>query len=506
VQPGRDLRSVAVRIDAPPEPAPRPNPVLACPGAWTVAVVAGALLAHLPGYFRSLFDSDEAVIATMGTVVARGGTLYRDVIDRKPPLAPFLYAASQVVTGSRSIEPLHLLVALELAAAALLVGVEARRVAGARAGWWAAGLLVAGAVAFRPPAAQAANFSELALLPGCAAIVAARRGTARSALAAGVALGLAVLTRQTWILGLLPAAFAAWSSGGRRWSRAAIVGAGLAATIASTASVVAFGPFWHWTFSNNSSLLALGNSRQVLFRAWLTTEPFLAGHVVMLGLLARRALRGPRRADADLWLWLAAGVVAVVAGLRFFDHYWFQVLPAAALLAGMAVPGLRAPARRTAVAVIVVTTVPFWAQAWNPTRFTRNWQPIVAVIRAHSAPTDRITVWGAVPELYWESGRVPAGAFVLTDLVVGRTAGWPDGPQRLRDAPAEARPDLLRSLESHRPALILDTSTARIRSYGHYPLEVVPQVEDFVDRYYRRIGTVQHVTVYELVRRPSAGG
>jgi hypothetical protein len=439
-------------------------------------------------------------------VVARGGTLYRDVIDRKPPLAPFLYAGSMLVTGSRSIEPLHLLVALELGAAALLVGAEARRVAGTRAGWWAAGLLVAGAVAFRPPAAQAANFSELALLPGCAAIVLARRGSARTALAAGVALGLAVLTRQTWILGAVPAAFAAWSSGGKRWSRAAIVFAGLAATIASTAFVVAFGPFWHWTFSNNSSLLALGKSRQVLFRAWLTTEPFLVGHVVMLGLLARRALRGPRRADADLWLWLATGIVAVVVGLRFFDHYWFQVLPPAALLAGMAVPGLGVPARRTAVVVIALTTVPFWVQAWNPTRFNRDWRPIVAVIRAHTAPTDRIMVWGAVPELYWESGRTPGGAFVLTDLVVGRTAGWADGPQRLRDAPAEARPDLLQSLYAHPPTLVLDTSTARIRSYGHYPLDVVPQVEDFVDRYYRRIGVVQHVTVYELSRSPSATG
>jgi hypothetical protein len=504
VQSVRDRRGAAEPFDAPSVPAPARTRFLT-PGACTLALIA-AFVAHLPGAFRSLFDSDEAVIATMGMVVSRGGTLYRDVIDRKPPLAPFLYAASMVVTGSRSIEPLHLLLALELAAAALLIGAEARRVAGPRAGWWAGGLLIAGAIAFHPPAAQAANFSQLALLPGCATIVAARRGSARSALAAGVLLGVAVLTRQTWILGVVPAAFAAWYFGGRRWSRAASVIAGLGLTVATAALVVPFGPFWHWTFSNNSSLLSIGKSQKVLSRAWLTTKPFVLGHVVMLCLLARQAVRGRRREDADLWLWLAAGLVSVVAGLRFFDHYWFQVLPPAALLAGIAVPPLRTWVRYAAVALVAVTTVPFWVQAWNPPGFNHNWQPIVAVIRAHTAPTDRIMVWGAVPELYWESGRVPGGAFVLTDLVVGRTAGWPDGPQRLRDAPAEARPDLLRSLYAHPPKLVLDTSTAHIRSYGHYPLDVVPQVEDFVDRYYRRIGTVQHVTVYELSSPPSATG
>jgi hypothetical protein len=282
--------------------------------------------------------------------------------------------------------------------------------------------------------------------------------------------------------------------------------AGLAATVSAIAFVVAFGPFWHWTFSNNSSLLSVGQSQQVLHRAWLTTRPFLVGHVVMLCLLARQAVRGKRREDGDLWLWLATGIVSVVVGLRFFDHYWFQVLPPAALLAGMAVPGLRTWVRYASVALIAVTTVPFWIQAWNPQGFNRDWRPIVAVIRAHTAPTDRVTVWGAVPELYWESGRAPGGSFVLTDLVVGRTAGRPNGPQRLRDAPAEALPDLLRSLHEHPPKLFLDTSTAHIRSYAHYPLRLVPAVQEFVDRYYRRIGTVQHVTVYELAgRQPSAG-
>jgi hypothetical protein len=64
----------------------------------------------------------------------------------------------------------------------------------------------------------------------------------------------------------------------------------------------------------------------------------------------------------------------------------------------------------------------------------------------------------------------------------------------------------MRSLEAQPPKLFLDTSTAGIRTYRHYPLSVVPEVEEFVDRYYRRIGTVQRITVYELAQPPAKAG
>jgi len=55
-------------------------------------VVLAALVAHAPGYAISFFDSDEGAIATVGMVVGRGGVLYRDVIDRKPPIPGLVYA------------------------------------------------------------------------------------------------------------------------------------------------------------------------------------------------------------------------------------------------------------------------------------------------------------------------------------------------------------------------------------------------------------------------------
>jgi len=465
------------------------------PAAFGALVFAAAIVAHLPGLGHQLFDSDEAAIATLGNAVAHGGVLYRDVIDRKPPLAPLLYAWSFVVTGTRDLQPLHLMLALELGAAALLLAGEARRIGGARAGWWAAGLLIAGAIATRPAAGQAANYSQLALLPACGAIVAARRGTLRSAVLAGVSLGLAVLTRQTWILGLAPAMFAAWLSAGRRASHAIWLASATICTIALVALIMPFGAFVHWTFTGNASILDVAHSSGVGARAWASVSLFLVGHLAVVWLAGRR---GVRWREIDLWLWVATGLVAVTMGFRFFDHYWFQVLPALCLLAALGVARTALAERLLLIAVVAWPTIVAWNDAWTTTAFSRNWTPTVALIDANSKPSDRVTVWGSIPELYWLSGRSPGGAMVTTDFVVGKTAGRPDGPQRLADATPGAQRQFLDSLRAVPPRLFLDTSTAGIRGYAHYPITLVPAVAAFVRDHYDKISTVQGITVYVL--------
>ncbi len=492
VEPARSL---------PPGPeAPPPRVAWPARTSWGFAllIMAASVVAHLPGLNRQLYDPDEAAIATLANSIVHGGVLYRDAIDRKPPLAPALYALSFVATGTRDLRPVHLLVALGIGGAALILAAEARRIAGARAGWWAAGLLLAGAVAARPAAGQAANYSQLALLPACAAIVAARRGTRNGAVAAGVFLGLAVLTRQTWMLGLAPAMLAAWLTGGRRPSRPILLALVAGATVGAIALFVPFTGFLRWTFTDNASLLDVGQSIHVVQRAWLSLALFLAGHVAIIWLAVRR---GAQTRDVDLWLWLAVGLISVGAGLRFFDHYWFQVLPPLCLLAAFGITRTSHPERVLLAGLVAWSAASGWDAAWTTRSFTRDWGPLVSAIRSDSLPRDRVTVWGSVPELYWLSGRSPGGAMVITDFVVGRTAGRADGPRRLADATPGALHEYLDSLYSKPPAIFLDTSTAPIRRYGHYPISRVPQVATFVHRYYREIGVTQGVTIYRRSRR-----
>jgi hypothetical protein len=464
-----------------------------------MVIVAAALAARIPGYFHQLFDPDEAAIATLGMVTARGGQMYRDVIDRKPPIPGFVYAGSLLVTGTRDLRPLHVVAALCLAASAVVLAYGAHKAGGARAGWWAAGLLIAGATAMTPTDAQAANFAHLALLPGTAALVTARAGTRRSAIAAGVFVGLATLTRQTWLIGVAPAAFAAWWWGGRQWARAAIVVTAAAATIGAVALVVPFGPFWHWTFSGDASVVAIGESSDVALRGGMAVELFVLGNVATLWLVA---CRGWRRRDVDIWLWLATGLVAFVAGWRFFGHYWYQVLPPLCLLAGLGAASCSRMVRRVLVVAVAAPALAAWVLAFTlPTAPGPTVAGLAGYAAAHTRPTDRVTVWGDVPEVYWLSGRWPGGAMVSADFVTGKSAGRVNGPQRRVDATPGARSTYMKSLTAHPPELFFDTSTAGFRQYRKYPVTVVPQLAQFLRSRYQPVATIHGVRVYRL--RPS---
>src|SRR5207253_5140033 len=90
---------------------------------------------RLPAFFVPVFNSDETFLATQANVIRHGGDLYEDVTDRKPPLVPYLYAATFAFFGTTALWSVRVLAMLAVALSALLLTVEARRRYGRRAGW-----------------------------------------------------------------------------------------------------------------------------------------------------------------------------------------------------------------------------------------------------------------------------------------------------------------------------------------------------------------------------------
>ncbi|MEO6156866.1 MAG: hypothetical protein ABIQ39_04465, partial [Ilumatobacteraceae bacterium] len=207
-----------------------PRPTFQIRLAAGLTVFAFAL--RWPTFVTRLFDPDEASIGVQGMVVRAGGTLYRDIFDRKPPLPPLAYSASFSITDSTDVRPMRVLVTLLLAAAGIAVALDANRRHGRAAAWWAGVLLIGGAMALFPADAGAANYAHFALFPATIAIVWARRARIGWALGAGVALGIAVLCRQSWLLGIVPAAYATFRAG--RWRQMIGLTAAAVATVATT--------------------------------------------------------------------------------------------------------------------------------------------------------------------------------------------------------------------------------------------------------------------------------
>ena len=196
-----------------------------------------------------------------------------------------------------------------------------------------------------------------------------------------------------------------------------------------------------------------------------------------------------------------SGIVAFAAGRRFFGHYWLQVLPPLCFLAGLGAATCRPATRRMLVVVFAAPVIAAWVLALSPPGLDPTVRAMAAYTTAHTRAGDRVTVWGSAPEVYWLSGRAPGGGMVNTDFVTGRTAGRPNGPQRLHDATPGATDTFVRSLAAHPPVLFFDTSTEGLRGYRSYPVSLVPPVERFLRSHYSPVTSVHGVRVYRLRHR-----
>ncbi|HEV3225640.1 MAG TPA: glycosyltransferase family 39 protein [Acidimicrobiales bacterium] len=454
---------------------------------FVAAVALVAAIAHLPGFVRTeVLNPDEAFLATQAQVLNDGGRLYQDVVDRKPPVVPYLYAATFRITGSDDLVSVRVLALLAHILTALMVAAIARRRWGDAPGFAAAMLYLVASAGLVLEDSQAANFEVFMLPLMCGSVLLAdRERTAASGLAAAVA----TLAKQVAATTMLPIAYLAWRRD--RLRGIVILGASFAVPIA----VVALGFGWHdfffWVFTGTGSYLdASGSWSVVLGRGASSIGVFLAANLGALLLVVGAWRR--RRHDLDLWLWLAAAFIGAAAGFRFFGHYFLQLAPPFALLAaGTLVNAKRVEWLRTAVlggASIVVflgLTLSMHPNVLMP------YAQVADAIDARTAAGDHIFVWGQFPQAYWASNRRPATRFLTSGFLTGFGGGRSSehvGPQYAVDG---AWDDLQADLAADPPKLIVDASVGT-----SFSLDRFPQFGRYVEAGYVRAAEVDGVVLY----------
>lgn len=472
--------------------------------SWAMVGVLGSLVlvTRLPGLVSGrTFNTDEATLGIGGRALAEGGSLYVDVIDRKPPLPFAVYG----LVGTEHLALVRLVVAGLLLVAALVAASEAFRRWGAGAAWAAGVVMVLGAAALAPADAQAANFELFALLPIVVAVVAAARGRAGWA---GVALAVAVLCKQPAAATVLPVGWSWWAT--RRW-RGVVVGivAG-AVTGLVLAAPFGIGRVVEWSLLGTGGYLSLdpsdlGFAAVRLLALAAIAVGFWGGAWLLVAAGGRPA--GPveaadppeRRREVDLWLLLAGSLLGVVAGFRFFPHYLLQALPAVALLAARGYarrPAWHRPALAWGAVAVAAAAVLAWGVVAAPDPSPQT--ALGRYVEANTRPGDQVLVWGNLPEVYWLGHRQPAGGFTHSEFVTGYSGG-----RRHTEASEATVPDRqlyddwIARLEADPPALVLDTAAAEIRGGEQFPIDRFPQLQRFLDRHYRKRTTVEGVPIYE---------
>ncbi|MFM9372502.1 ArnT family glycosyltransferase [Streptomyces sp. Da 82-17] len=501
--------------------AVRPAPARAARTAYWPRLVAAlallALLTRLPSFRLKLWNPDEGFLAVQARMLADGGELYETVVDRKPPLLPWLYQGAFAVFGDDSLLPLKILAVLAHLATAVLLASLARRRWGDSAGRTAGVLYLFLSVGLNPEDTQAATF-EVFMLPATAAAVwcADRRRWA----CCGLAVAAAVLAKQTGGAVLLPVLWMLWRSRPRtgpgsglrtgpgsgprtgpgsrfRPRRADVLRLAAGAVLPVLAAALATDPrgFLFWTVTGSGAYASFtGSELHVLSRA-LTNAALLA--VACAGLLPAvvRVLRIARTGAAELWLWLGASAAAVCVGFHFFGHYYLQLVPALALLGTAALQSLPrdwTPATLTTSALACALFLAWGFLAPRPD--LAHAQRVAHAIGNATGPEDRVLVWGMHPETYWLADRTPATRYLTAGFLTNYSGGR-NGPQVGEKYAVDGAWDVFRAeLAADPPALIVDDSRGK-----PYAPDALPTLKALLAAGYERTAEVEDAVIYRRV-------
>ncbi|MFI0235219.1 ArnT family glycosyltransferase [Streptomyces sp. NPDC016845] len=456
-------------------------------GYWRRLAPLLALLAvatRLPSFAHPLWNPDEGYLAVQARLLAHGGTLYETVVDRKPPLVPWLYEAVFAVTGSGSLTWVRICAIAAHLATALLLASFARRRWGGGAGRTAGVLYLLVSIGLNPEDAQAATF-EVFMLPCTAAAVwcADRR---RWALA-GTAVACAFLTKQTGGAVLVPVAWALWRCGA---PRAGVVrcAAGAALPVLTAALVTDPAGFLFWTVTGSGSYATFtGSGLHALGRGLANAAILGVACAGFLPALVRRSRAGP----PELWLWLASSAGAVLCGFHFFGHYYLQLTPPLALLGTAALRTLPRERRATALLVSACCCVLFltWG-ALAPRPELAHARQVAQAVRTHTAPEDPVLIWGIHPETYWLADRTPATRYPTAGLLTNYSGGRDGASVGEKYAVEGAWAAFGREFTARPPRLVVDDS----RGAPYAPERVRPLRRLLAP--YERAGEVDGAVVY----------
>jgi hypothetical protein len=432
-------------------------------------------------------ERDEGEYAYAGQLILQGIPPYELACSMKLPGTYYAYALGMAIFGETSAG-VHLTL---LAANALtvvfvfllgrkLLGTTGSVVACASYGVMSASIFVQGM------AAHANHFVTLFAVPATLLLLRAdERGSPGILFTSGLLYGLAFLMKQQGICFCFFAVlFLIWRAvadksilSGGFFKNGLLLGLGISLPFAlfclMCLAVGNFGRFWFWTYTYACSyvtaeswpegwrnlILHLQENFKVSLGFW---------SLAVAGLpLAwwSKALRQPALFVTAFWV---CSFLGAAAGLYFRSQYFILVLPAFALLVGMAVVSLQrmasfGPVRRIlrALPLILFGLVFIWfifcqslfffqVSALRLCRFLYKANPFeeavaaAQFVREHSAPDARIAVMGSEPEIYFYAHRHSATGYIYTyPLMESQPA-----------APAMQR-EMMREIEASRPEYIV---------------------------------------------------
>lgn len=484
-----------------------------------LGIILLTVLIRLPSLLHPEPIDSEAIYSVVANEIVDGNKPYVDAVERKPPLLFWTYAAIFKVAGEFNWKALHLVALVWTLCAMAGLYATGRELFDRRVGLIAALFYCV----FQPWGTWKSQSFDGEMLMNVPIIwawaIAFRRSSTRlrpELFAAGALLSVAFLLKQ-------PAAIAAVPLGvylllpSYRANR----------SLTSTDSIL------QATMLTLGFFVTLGLAMIIVWKQGILHEAFywtMAGHDVprvfwqkgIVTTLAFIAACSPLVFGAatgccqkgEIWAgrapeWkallglLAASAVGAAAGARFYPHYYVQLIPSLALLAApyyaelwscRIQPPHRLLRPRVTYAWLALTIIVFSIFQWTGLAQRRAPSEIGQYLFTHSAPGDRIFVWGQSAKIYLEAHRRPACRYITTFPLTGLIFGGPipGFDTRYRIMPG-AWTTLQEDFEKHPPAYIVDLSS---EPDALYPVRDFPILAKLLSKQYQPVARNVEGTIY----------
>ena len=490
-----------------------------------LGIILLTIASRLPSLLHPQPIDSEAMYSVVANEIIDGGRPYVDAVERKPPLLFWTYVAVFEMAGKYNWKVLHIVALVwTLATMAGLYAI------GTRLFDRNTGLIAALFYSVFQPCGRAQNIAfdgELLMnLPIVWAwAIGLRRSSARvrpELLLSGALLGAGFLLKQ-------PAAIAAVPLGiylllpSYRKSRSLLpadsvihvvmLTTGFFGTLALVGTVLHGQGILHdaiyWTIFDHTIAYVFWK------KGILITLAYAVGFLLLLigaavAVQDKRAIWAGKNAERTALLGLlVASAIGAAAGARFYEHYYIQLVPPLALLAAPYYAQLWAGRIQSRHWLLRPTVTYVWlaltvvaVSTWDWLELSARREPLETgrYLLEHSAPSDRIFVWGQTSKIYLDARRRPACRYIATFPLTGFVFG---GLPRGIDTRSRILPGAWGALEKdfakHPPAYIVDNQA---EPGDRYPVRDFPILARLLAERYQPVARTAEGVVYRTNAQP----
>jgi 4-amino-4-deoxy-L-arabinose transferase-like glycosyltransferase len=477
---------------------------------------------RLPSLVHPQPIDSEAMYSVVANEIVDGGRPYIDAVERKPPLLFWTYATVFKVAGEFNWKALHIVALVWTLCAMAGLYVISRELFDRNTGLIAA--LFYGV--FQPWGTWKNLSFDAEMLMNLPIIwawaIAFRRSSSRlrpELFAAGALLGAAFLLKQ-------PAAIAAVPLGiylllpSYRASRslprinsiiqAAMLTAGFFAALGLVTIVLwkqgILRDAFYWTIVDHDIPHVFWEKGILLTLAFIgACLPLVIGAI--MACRDKSEIWAGRTAERTaLFGLLAASALGAAAGARFYPHYYVQLIPPLALLAAPYFARLWSRTippphwfLRPAVtfAWLALTVIAFSIAHWMGLAPQRAPSEAGRYLSTHSAPEDRIFVWGQTAKIYLHAHRRPASRYITTFPLTGYVFGGrvPGFDTRSRILPG-AWTNLEQDFTRHPPTYIVDVQPDP--KSAQFPVKNFPILAKLLAERYQPVAHTADGVIYRI--------